>query len=96
MNNLLISLTMLFDSIVLFIVLLDLVRKQKQINRIYELLEDFLNLEEQTTQTMSLITRKVLKLELKSTIKKIDEEFENKEEREKKNGRKKPNKRRKK
>lgn len=96
MNNLLISLTMLFDSIVLFIVLLDLVRKQKQINRIYELLEDFLNLEEQTTQTMSLITRKVLKLELKSTIKKMVEEFENKEEREKKNGRKKPNKRRKK
>ena len=96
MNNLLISLTMLFGSIVLFIVLLDLVRKQKQINRIYELLEDFLNLEEQTTQTMSLITRKVLKLELKSTIKKMVEEFENKEEREKKNGRKKPNKRRKK
>ena len=77
MNELiLIRLTVLFQTIVLIFITINLWLKTKQIDSIYNIIQDIVNLEESATNTMTIIINDLTKLKMKKTLEEIREILE--------------------
>ena len=77
MNELiLIRLTVLFQTIVLIFITINLWLKTKQIDSIYNIIQDIVDLEESATNTMTIIINDLTKLKMKKTFEEIKEFIE--------------------